>query len=139
VSRRQARELAFKVLFQLDQVGGDPHLVLARLLAGKVRSPEVVDYAAALIGGVSAHQEQIDATLRQHSKNWKIERMFSIDRVILRMGIYEIMLEADMPAAIVIDEAIELGKRYGEESSPAFINAMLDQVRLAQNQLAQEV
>lgn len=74
------------------------------------------------------HQEEIDALLSQFSQSWKLERMFAVDRVVLRMGSYELMYE-DIPAPIVIDEAIEMTKAYGDEHSPAFVNAILDQVK----------
>jgi N utilization substance protein B len=122
--------MAFKVLFQVDQVGADPEWALSYLQTEKTCSPQVAAYARELVDGVLSHLEVIDAILQRYSKTWKMERMFSVDRVLLRLGIYEVMLEPGIPPAIAIDEAIELGKQYGEETSPSFVNAVLDQVRI---------
>jgi N utilization substance protein B len=130
LSRRQARDIAFKVLFQVDQVEADPAQALVYLQADKAFPAEVLEYAEALIAGVLEHREVIDTVMQRYSRTWKMERMFSVDRVLLRLGIYEVMIESGIPPAIAIDEAIELGKQYGEEASPAFVNAVLDQVRV---------
>ena len=131
MSRRQARDLAFKVLFQVDQVGADPNEAMAYLLKEKKISSSNTQYAKELVEGVLSHLDQIDEVIKEYSKSWKLDRMFSVDRVLLRLGIYEVMIEPGLHYAIAIDEAIELGKRYGESTSPAFINAVLDQVRVA--------
>jgi N utilization substance protein B len=117
-------------LFQVDQVGADPETALRHLQADRAHKPQVVGYARELIEGVLAHREMIDDILQRYSKTWRLERMFSVDRVLLRLGIYEVTVEPGLPAAIAIDEAIELGKQYGEETSPSFVNAVLDQVRI---------
>ena len=129
MSRRQARDMAFKVLFQVDQVNADPAFAMSVLLEEKKMLPQDVSYAQDLINGVLNNQEQIDSVLHEHSRTWKIERMFSVDRVLLRLGIYEVMIEPGLPTTIAIDEAVELGKRYGEISTPGFVNAVLDQVK----------
>ncbi len=138
MSRRKSRKLAFQALFQVDQVEADPNEALAWLLQQSKAEGDGINYAAmdesgvafakAIVNGVMAHQEEIDALISQFSRSWKLERMFSVDRVILRIGSYEI-LYGNVPPAIAIDEAIEITKAYGDEHSPAFVNAILDQVK----------
>ena len=128
MSRRKSRKLAFQTLFQVDQVGADPEKAMQWLMEQTRTSEAEAVYTRSLIRGVMEHQDTIDELLREFSKSWKLERMFGVDRVILRMGSYEI-LYGDVPAAIAIDEAIEITKAYGDEQSPAFVNAILDPVK----------
>ena len=128
MSRRKSRKLAFQTLFQVDQVKAEPLQAMKWLLEQTKMNEEEIAYTQEIIEGVMQHQEEIDALLSQFSQSWKLERMFAVDRVVLRMGSYELMYE-DIPAAIVIDEAIEMTKAYGDEHSPAFVNAILDQVK----------
>ena len=138
MSRRKSRKLAFQALFQVDQVGADPKQALEWLLQQNKAEGDGINYASMdengvafakdIVSGVIAHQEEIDELIGRFSRSWKLERMFSVDRVILRMGSYEI-LYGGVPAAIAIDEAIEITKAYGDEHSPGFVNAILDQVK----------
>jgi N utilization substance protein B len=82
-------------------------------------------FAKQLVGGVCASREDLDARLAVHSENWRVDRMAAVDRNVLRIGAYEI-LHTDTPAAIAIDEAVELARRFGGERSPAFVNGILD-------------
>lgn len=129
MSRRKARELAFKVLFQLDQVDADVKDSFTYLLPEINLIEKDQEFSWLLIEGTRSHLNEIDSILQNYSKEWTIERMPAVDRNILRLGIYELLFEQGMQPAIAIDEAIELAKRYGEGNSPAFINAVLDKVR----------
>lgn len=129
MSRRKARELAFKVLFQLDQVDADVKDSFTYLLPEINLIEKDQEFSWLLIEGTRSHLNEIDSILQNYSKEWTIERMPAVDRNILRLGIYELLFEQGMQPAIAIDEAIELAKRYGEGNSPAFINAVLDRVR----------
>jgi N utilization substance protein B len=84
-------------------------------------------FAKELVTGVCHSREDLDARLAAHSEHWRIDRMAAVDRNVLRIGAYEI-LHTDTPAAIVIDEAVELAQRFGGERSPAFVNGILDSV-----------
>ncbi len=117
-TRRQAREEALRALFQRDFTGEvDPE--------ERPRDP----YALELLRGVEAHQAEIDRLIEERAEGWRLERLHSVDRNLLRLAIYELLHgPADVPPEVAIDEAVELAKKYGTERSPAFINAILDRI-----------
>jgi N utilization substance protein B len=82
-----------------------------------------------LVEGVTAHQEELDALIRQYSEHWRLERMAAVDRNLLRLALYELLHQPAIPAKVVINEAVELAKRYGSEESGSFINGILDRIR----------
>ena len=138
-SRRQAREVALQILYQLDvqeQLSDEQAVALfwknlAAQLEDKEGSPEGLDgahraYAEQLVRGVRANLADIDALIGQSSRNWRLERMARVDRNLLRLAVYELKYEADVPAKAAINEAIEIAKRFGTAESPAFINGILD-------------
>ena len=83
-------------------------------------------YASRLVEGVESHREQIDDRIRAQAENWRLERMPSVDRNILRLAIYEMWHQNDVPKLVVVDEAVELAKRFGSEQSGRFVNGVLD-------------
>ena len=85
-----------------------------------------LDYARTLLEGCLAHQESIDALIAEQAENWRLERMAVVDRNMLRLAVYELRHQPDVPAAVVIDEAIELAKKFGAEQSGRFVNGILD-------------
>ena len=85
--------------------------------------------AERLAGGAQAHLDAVDRAITAAARNWRFDRIASVDKNILRLGTYELMLEPDTPAAVVIDEAVEMAKRFGEADSPAFVNGVLDAIR----------
>lgn len=87
---------------------------------------EAFEYARQLFGGAVEHRDEIDALIRGQADNWRLERMPAVDRNILRLALYEILHEDETPALVVVDEAIELAKRFGSEQSGRFINGLLD-------------
>jgi N utilization substance protein B len=127
--RTKARECAFQILYQW-QVSGQP---MPAVLAGfwRVRSgtPAMREMAERLALGASAEVQALDARIESAATHWRIERIAPVDRTILRLGAYELAFEKDTPPAVVLDEAVELAKRFGEEDSPAFVNGVLDAVR----------
>lgn len=82
-------------------------------------------FAKELVCGVVGEREAIDARIAQHARNWRLSRMAAVDRNVLRLGAYEI-LHTDAPLAVVLDQAVELARRFGAEGSPAFVNGILD-------------
>jgi N utilization substance protein B len=86
------------------------------------------EFATTLVGGVVAHMEEVDDLIRKASLNWRIDRMATVDRNILRLATFELMHVADTPLKVVLNEAIEMSKRYGSEDSSAFVNGVLDKV-----------
>jgi len=119
-----------QALFQLDAQGDDFLNQLGGFLSDSSDDPEVVDYAERLARGAWERRDRIDEWIRQVSQHWSIDRMPGVDRSILRLAVFEMMEAADAPAPVVINEAIELGKAFGEAETPPFINGVLDAVRL---------
>jgi len=92
------------------------------------RVDEIREFSNALLRGVMAHRDEIDKEIQSSSKNWKINRMALVDRNILRLAVYELAHCADIPKRVSINEAIELGKKFGSEDSGSFINGVLDKI-----------
>jgi N utilization substance protein B len=90
------------------------------------RVHEAFEHARSLVAGTVEHREAIDELIRSQADNWRLERMPAVDRNILRLAVFELLHAADVPKLVVLDEAIELGKRYGSEQSSRFINGLLD-------------
>lgn len=130
--RRRSREEALKLLYQLDLVPPrdlDDALDLYWEERGDAESGEVRPYADAIVRGVLDHTTEIDDLISSHTHNWRLERIAAVDRNILRMAIYEFLHQTDVPRAVVINEAIEIAKRYSTEESSQFINGVLDGIR----------
>lgn len=124
--RRQARELAFKVLYEVDVAHHPPGQVLERLVAAEPTDPNVAEYARGLVSGVLRQRRQLDDTIQEYAPTWPLRQMAAIDRTILRIGLYECRDERGMvPMRVAINEAIELAKLYGGDSSPRFVNGVL--------------
>lgn len=128
VSRSRCRELALQILYQAEFVGHREGEV-ARFWRHFHRGDKVPPYLQDLVSGVATHQEELDRLIRQHSEHWRLERMALVDRNLLRLAIYELLYHPEVPAKVVINEAVELAKRYGTELSGAFVNGLLDRIR----------
>lgn len=129
--RRKSRELALQFLFGNDFQEQAPQVeALAQHLEIFAKSFEIGDkvmpYARFLIEGIFRHLTEIDALLAEHSHNWRVERMSSVDRNILRIAVFEMRFCSEVPAQVVINEALEIAKRYSINDSVAFINGILD-------------
>ena len=129
-NRRRSREMAVQVLYQVDMVESDLAEAL-RLFCEHFKAPESIrDFAFELARGTHDHREEVDTLIKRFSENWKLERMPTVDRNILRLAIYELLYRPDIPAKVSINEAVDLGKKYGSEDSGSFINGILDRIRL---------
>jgi transcription antitermination protein NusB len=106
--------------------GGRPPVDRAEAARQKVRIEDAFAYAQDLVRGTVDHREEIDAMIRGQADNWRLERMPPVDRNILRLAIYEMLYEHDTPKLVVVDEAIELAKKFGSEQSGRFVNGLLD-------------
>lgn len=127
--RQASRQVALQVLYALDVGPGDASVdeVFERV-ADNFDLPEGARaFAKQLVCGVTEDLEGIDARLARHARNWRVARMAAVDRNVLRIGTYE-LLHTDTPAAVVLDQAVELARRFGAEGSPAFVNGILDAV-----------
>lgn len=126
--RTRARERALQALYQIDVAAEGIDDALSRFWKSfEPVEREVMDLAEGLVRGVAAHRRAVDETIEETSTNWRLDRMAKVDRNVLRLAVYE-LLRTDVPVKVVIDEAIELGKKYGSESSGAFVNGVLDKV-----------
>ena len=126
-SRRLSREIAFQFLFSRIELSKPPALEDFNHFCASF-GVEAVDYAWEVVTGVLEKREELDALITSHSKNWRLERMPRVDLSILRLAAYEIIFRTDIPKTVAINEAIELGKRFGSEGSGAFINGILDRL-----------
>jgi transcription antitermination protein NusB len=127
-NRHRAREYALQVLFEMDFNDADRALLIRHFWDGLHVPREVIDFAMERVNGVLRHRRDLDALITTFSENWKLDRMTAVDRNVLRMAVFEILHCADVPRNVVINEAVEIGKRFGTEESGAFINGILDQI-----------
>lgn len=120
--------MAFKVLFQVDQVRTEPDFAMTYLLKEQPLVEKDRDFALTLIQGAITNQEAIDKIITGFSRDWDLTRMSAIDRNIMRLAGYEILFMQPSEPVVAIDEAVEIAKKYGDENSPGFINAILDKM-----------
>jgi N utilization substance protein B len=127
-ARSTAREAALQMLFALEASGADVERVIADFWLETPGDPEDRAYADEIVRGVARELEATDTRVRAASTNWRLERMTRVDRSVLRLGAYELLHRQDVPRAVILDEAVEIAKRYGTEESGAFVNGVLDRV-----------
>src|SRR3982751_2356347 len=128
-TRTKARECALQALYQLDTSGGDARDAVRGVMAHfEEADAEIERFADELVRGVQSERVAIDALIQQSSTHWKLDRMARVDRNILRLAVYEILRRADVPVRVTLNEAIELGKKFGSEESSAFVNGVLDKI-----------
>jgi len=127
-SRRRARELALQMLFENDLSGSTPEDMFSHFQEWHHAAESTRDFAKKLVLGTLNHRLEIDALIVRQAANWRLERMPAVDRNILRMALYELQHEPGTPAPVVIDEAIEIAKRFSTPHSSEFINGILDGV-----------
>jgi len=130
-SRRKARECALQMLFQWD-LGKDPPDTVERLYwanTGWIEDEASRGFSNELFHGTVGATGEIDPMIVSHAENWRVERMPAVDRNILRLGIYEMMHCKETPPAVVINEALEIARRFSGEESVQFINGVLDSIR----------
>ena len=115
--RRRARESALQMLFQVDLTGEPVEEVFRQFWRGQNAEAEVRSFAELLVRGVLDHREDLDVTVGKSAENWRVDRMAVVDRNVLRLAVYEILFHAETPPAVVIDEAMEVAKKYGGAES----------------------
>ena len=129
-SRHQARALALQALYEIDHTGHKAEEVMNNLLLEKVLDEEHAGFARGLVTGVLQHQKDIDGKIKTLAPAWPLPQMSAIDRNILRLAIFEILIDNDnsVPVKVAINEAVELAKDFGSDSSPKFVNGVLGSV-----------
>ena len=126
--RRKGRELAVQVLFHMEYNGGDPEDAFGLVCECFEPPAAVRAFSKDLVLGVWNNRDELDRLISRSSRNWRLGRMSHVDRNILRIGVFEIRFLKEIPPKVSIDEAVEMGKRFGSEESGAFINGILDYV-----------
>lgn len=132
-SRRRAREAALQMLYQGEIGRTGAHEAIATYWPARDPDREIPDeareFANGLVRGTLSRLEEIDALLTAHAQNWRLERMAVLDRLVLRMAIYELLADSSTPPKVVINEALELARAYSGEEAVPFVNGVLDAVR----------
>lgn len=123
MQRRKAREFVLRLLYQREFVDASLEESLADIEPGEQRL-----YIEQTFQGIVDHLAEVDALISEHAVGWRVERLAVIDRNILRLGLFELLHEPDIPAEVAMDEAVELSKKYGTEHAQVFINGILDRV-----------
>lgn len=125
-TRHRGRELAFQLIFQTDLTGDRINAVVARFQDLKRANADAAAFAEELAVGAYQDQEATDALIKGAAKNWKLDRLLSVDRALLRLSAFELKERPGTPTEVILDECIELAKDYGSDESPAFVNGVLD-------------
>jgi N utilization substance protein B len=131
--RRNARELALKVMFQIDVGGLPPEEVLDTTFEQVPVEPEEREYVLQTVHGVLDHLPELDAIISTLASGWRLERIANVDKNVLRIALYEIRHRDDIPASVSVNEAVEIAKKYSTEDSGRFVNGILG-TYLRQNQ-----
>jgi len=127
-ARRRARALALQALYEVDSVGHGVEEVVTHLLAGGRLSAENGAFVRELVSGVIQNKEKIDLNIQSFAPAWPIEQIPVVDRNILRLAIFEILLDNKVPVKVAINEAVELAKTFGGDNSSRFVNGVLGSV-----------
>ena len=125
-ARRKARELALQMLYQHDLSGNPPDTIVDTFEELQKANPNTREFASRIFHGTVTHLAKIDEMITAQADNWRLSRMAVVDRNIIRMSIYEFLHEEETPKLVIIDEAIEIAKKFGTLKSSQFINGILD-------------
>src|ERR1051326_6983341 len=127
-ARSSGREAALQMLFALEVSGGSPERVIAAYWRETPGDLEGREYADQAVRGVASELSWVDEAIRKASTNWRLERMARGDRNVLRLGAWELARSTSVPRAVILDEAVELAKRFGSDESGSFVNGVLDRI-----------
>lgn len=126
--RHRGRELALRVLFELEGTDKDATNALRYQADDTGATPDVEAFARQLVIGVLEELERVDGSIEQASSNWRLEELGKVERAILRLGAYELLFLSETPVSVVIDEAVELAKAYAGEEAGRFVNGVLGRI-----------
>lgn len=127
--RRDAREAAVQYLYQREIHGDNTDAGLDEFYRMRGLSPSARRFCDAILRGWMSHHKEIDELIKNHTRNYEFERLSAVDRNVLRVGCHELLRCPDVPPAVVINEAIEIAKKFGTEESGKFVNGVLDNIR----------
>ena len=126
MKRRTAREKALQALFQIDVSNTDSALAIEHVLEGEKGD----EYLDRLVQGVLEHKDEIDSSIKENLEKWSLERLATVDRNLLRIAVYELKFVRDeVPENVILDEAIEIAKIYGDDQSSRFVNGVLSKIK----------
>ena len=127
--RRKAREYALQMLFQWDITRDTIEQIAETFFENYDEPPAVVDFARLLVTRTIDHVEEIDVLIQRHAEHWRLDRMAVVDRNLLRLATQEFLFDKETPKTVVINEAIEIARRFSAQESPQFINGILDSIK----------
>jgi N utilization substance protein B len=128
-SRRKAREYALQMLFQWDITHDSIDQIASTFFEDQEEDQTVEDFARQLVIRTVEHIEKIDELIQRHAEHWRLDRMATVDRNLLRLAIQEFLVDKETPKTVVVNEAIEIARRYSTQESPQFINGILDSIK----------
>ena len=129
MNRRKARELALQMLFQHEFTGQRSDFrAVEDLDPAKKEHLDIRQFSEELVNGTLAHLEEIDSRIRQAAEHWKMDRMASVDRNIMRFAVFELLYRNDIPPAVTINESLEIAKKFSSSEAASFINGLLDKI-----------
>ncbi len=123
--RRQARAAALQALYEIDSVGHTADSALRRRIEEDQLPAEAAEFATALVNGALAHREELDAIIGKYAPEWPVNQLAVVDRNILRIALFELRYLEEVPIKVAINEAVELGKMFGSDAAPRFVNGVL--------------
>ena len=123
--RRRARAITLQALYEIDSTGHPAAQVIQNLAENDNLPEEGIAFASALVNGVLGCRPQLDAVIRKHAPEWPVDQLAIIDRNILRMALYELQNDQDVPIKVAVNEAVELAKTFGGDTAPRFVNGVL--------------
>ena len=135
--RTRARSIALQALYEIDIAGHPPGIVLEERLADAELDDKLADFARQIVFGILPLVNKLDAYIAQHAPEWPLDQVATIDRNILRIALWEIALSDQTPLKVAINEAVELGKIYGSDSTPRFVNGVLGSLADHQDEITQ--
>jgi N utilization substance protein B len=127
--RRKAREYALQMLFQWDITRDTIDQIAANFFVNYDEPQAVVEFASLLVNRTVEHVEEIDTLIQRHAEHWRLDRMATVDRNLLRLATQEFIYDKETPKTVVINEAIEIARRFSSQESPQFINGILDSIK----------
>lgn len=138
-ARTRARGLALQVLYEVDLAGHSPAEVLKERLEEEPLSEELGEFARQIVFGVLPIRDQLDIILTKYAPEWPLDQVAIIDRNILRLATWEFAVQKDTPVKVAINEAVELAKQYGSDSTSRFVNGVLGSLVDHQNEISQVI
>jgi N utilization substance protein B len=135
--RTRARSIALQALYEIDMTGHLPEEVLANRLAETPLEDNLFEFARSIVFGIQPIVNELDQVIAKHAPEWPLDQVATIDRNIMRIALWEIAVSNQTPLKVAINEAVELGKLYGSESTPRFVNGVLGSLALHYNDIVQ--